>query len=73
MRRANKSQQLIWNTLTLMLGVITIPTYFFYERLIWIWHNTHMISVGYFLLQILVFWGVHSVYLSEMLIILDPP
>lgn len=27
--------------------------------------NTHMVSVGYFLLQILLFWGVHAVYLSE--------
>jgi predicted SPOUT superfamily RNA methylase MTH1 len=32
-----------------------------------------MVSVGFILMQILLFWGTHSVYLSEMLIILDDP
>jgi hypothetical protein len=54
-----------------MLFVITIPSYIIYERLLWLWRNTHMISVGYFLVQILLFWGVHSVYLAEIIALRD--
>lgn len=71
MKAASKRQQVIWNTLTLMMSVISIMSYGIYARVVNMWKNSHMVSVGYFLVQILLFWGVHAVYLSESLLILE--
>jgi hypothetical protein len=35
--------------------------------MLWLWKNTHMIAVGYFLVQVLLFWGTHAVYLAEII------
>lgn len=61
----NPKGQITWNILSIMLVVIATPTYILYERTVELWTHTHMVSVGYFLLQILLFWGVHVVYLAE--------
>lgn len=66
-----KDKQVIWNTLTIMATVISLCSYCFYERMISIWTNSHLISVGYYFIQVLLFWGVHAIYLSEALIIED--
>lgn len=71
--RLCKDKQIIWNTLTIMATVISICSYCFYERMLSIWTNSHLISVGYYFIQILLFWGVHAIYLSEALIIEDQP
>lgn len=63
----NKKQQIICTVLTLLIFVIGIPTLCIYERMLWLWKNTHMIAVGYFLVQVLLFWGTHAVYLAEII------
>lgn len=71
MPKLNRNKQIIWNVLTVMAIVLSMCSYLFYRRLIWVWENTHFISIGYILIQLLLFWGTHSVYLSESLTLLE--
>lgn len=61
----------VWGVLTAVGAVVSLAAYGFYERLLWLWARSHLVSMGYILLQMLLFWGAHAVYLSEALTILD--
>jgi hypothetical protein len=64
MKRVNKKQQIICNLLAILSVVISMSSLVFYERLKWLWMNTHFISIGYIFVQVLLFWGTHAVFLS---------
>lgn len=64
MNKANKRKQVIWNVLTILNVFLSICSYSFMERLYWLWTHTHIVAIGYILVQILLFWGTHAVYLS---------
>lgn len=61
----------MWRVLTVMMVVVSGMTLGIYWRVVGLWQTTHFVSVGFFVVQGLVFWGVHAVYLSEGLIVLE--
>jgi hypothetical protein len=64
MKQANKRQQVTCNVLAILTIIMSTCSLGFYERLKWLWMNTHIVSVGYTYVQAMLFWGFHIMYLS---------